>query len=584
MEEVCKNIQFEVLTSDKSEQFFHENNWLDKSGFLKICEQYGYPENPITIIVEEYYIDSAYRDVYYNYWAKFHFDWPRHCRRVFLFQNAHMKEDVFGNLSGDFLGTIVVRPSYSGGTEHTFGRTLLDPYKMVSKNASGGFRPLLKYLKTAHYSVHLLGCTYKIRAFPFSSQDGVAMRCAETAIYELCDYASTASALYARVLPSDIQKSLKQRTPERILPSRGLYCNDISFVLKNFGFSPMIYVETPSTDCANNRLEAYESIIGLISTASGVCLPEPEVATIQLWDMEHRTSFKNWFHYYVESGIPLLIVTSPNQLVNKHAALVIGHGEKQKDISDCKIYQLGHFPCVDTAEFYEDYIVQDDNQIPYKEEKMDKFTQQGDYKLDAFIVPLDKHVFLDASSAVSICDTYITEADETIEDALNCLIAFYRKYAEEVQDDEDKQQCLDMIEILTASEENPITIRYYLANSAKYKRFRINNGETIDDKMFFADVPMPKSVWVAEISTFELYKMGYAFGEVVIDATASNQSKLCGIILFRTGHLGVYRLPGESYDVIEKGLDGSANYESLSPMFPLFSNFLNDEIEYHRIE
>lgn len=497
------------------------------------------------------------------------------------FQNVHTKEEVFGDLSEDFLGTIVVRPSYSGGTEHTFGRTLLDPYKMVSKDANGDFRPLLKYLKTTYYSVHLLGYTYNIRVFPFSSQDGVAMKCAETAIYELCDYASADSALYARVLPSDIQNTLEQRVPERILPSRGLYCNDISFILKNFGFSPMIYVETPDTDHAHNKLELYESMIGLISSS---CAVEPGTSTVQSWDTEHCTSLRNWFHYYVESGIPLLIVTSPNQLVNKHAALVIGHGEKRKDINDCEIYRLGRFPCVDTAEFYEDYIVQDDNQIPYREEKMDHFTLHGNYRLDAFIVPLDRHVFLDASSAVSICDTYITEADETIEDVLNYLTDFYREYAEKVEDDEDKRQCRDMVEVLTVSEENPITLRYYLANSAKYKRFRISSGETVEDKMFYADVPMPKSVWVAEISTYELYKMGYALGEVVLDATASNQSKLCGIILFRTGHLGVYRLPSESYDVIEKGLEGPTDYESLSPIFPSFSNFVNDEIEHHRIE
>ena len=47
--------------------------------------------------------------------------------------------------------------------------------------------------------------------------------------------------MYARVLPSDIQEKLSHRISERILPSHGLYCNDISYILKEFGYSPMIY-------------------------------------------------------------------------------------------------------------------------------------------------------------------------------------------------------------------------------------------------------------------------------------------------------------------------------------------------------
>lgn len=585
-EEVCKSVKLAVLTEDKAEKFFEKNIWLDKSSFLEICGRYEYPDKPITIITEEPYIDAAYRDIYYNYWAKFHFDWPRHCRRIFLFQGAHTPDEVFGDLSEDFLGTIVIRPSYSGETSHTFGKTLLNPYKMILKDSEGNLHPAFEYLKTTHYSVHLLGNTYTIRAFPFSSQDGVAMKCAETAIYELCDYAATSSALYSRALPSDIQRILKQRVPERLLPSRGLYCNDISFALKELGFSPMIYVETSDSDRTESAISdlEYESRIGLISTHADYKLASLEDSETRLWDKKHCTSFKNWFHYYVESGIPLLMITSPNQLSNKHAALVVGHGKKQRYICDCKIYQLGQFPCIDTADLYEDYIVQDDNQIPYKEEKMDKFTQKGNYRLDAFIVPLDRHVFLDAPSAVSICDTYITFADETIEDALSYLANFYQKYAEEQEDEEDKEQCLSMIEASTVSENNPITVRYYLADSTAYKNFRINSGILKEDMMFYADIPMPKAIWAAEISTYELYKLGYILSEVVLDATASNQSKLHGIILFRTSHLGVYRLPSESYDIIKNGLDGKTNYNSLSSLFPSFSNFSIDEVERNHIE
>lgn len=110
---------------------------------------------------------------------------------------------------------------------------------------------------------------YVTKAFAFSSQDGVAMKCAETAIYELCDFASASSVLFAKVLPSDIQNKLRERLPERILPSHGLYCNDISYLLREFGFSPMIYAGTGDSDRAGSEQkcgEIEELRIGLIST------------------------------------------------------------------------------------------------------------------------------------------------------------------------------------------------------------------------------------------------------------------------------------------------------------------------------
>ena len=42
-----------------------------------------------------------------------------------------------------------------------------------------------------------------------------------------------------------------------------------------------------------------------------------------------------------------------------------------------------------------------------------------------------------------------------------------------------------------------------------------------DNKKFYADVPMTKPVWIAEISTYKFYELWYAFADV-LDATASN--------------------------------------------------------------
>lgn len=583
MEKLCEYVDIGILKADNCEEFYRENKWLNRYNFNIICKRYGFPDRSLTVVIEYHYIDAAYRDVYYHYWSRFHFDWERHAKRVLLFSNCHSKEEFYDikyteELENDFLGAIIVRPPYSDSTDHTFGKTLLTPYKMIVEDKEG-FGHSLKYLETAEYKIHLLGNTYRVNAFPFSSQDGVALKCAETAIYVLCEYASTHSSLYRRVLPSDIQSKLEERLPERILPSRGLYCNDISYLLREFGFSPMIYAASDNKDniAGGQRDSGIRDLrIGLICSESTDDFNLNDDIE-ELWDNKHVTDFKKWFHYYVESGIPILTITSPNQEVNKHAVLVIGHGTKRKPVDECKIYKLGRLPCMDTSELYEHYIVQDDNQIPYVEEELDKFTQSKNYKLDAFIVPLARHVFLEASSAVSICDTFIAEENEMIIEAVDYIITECHRQLSMVDDDETREQYLALVDAFTVSEDNPITIRYYLTNSAEYKQYRIASGITQSDKTFYADIPMPKAVWIAEISTYKCYEMGYGFGEVVLDATASNQSKLNSVLLIRMAHLGVYRLPNETYDIFKEKMKKHTHYMNLSSMLILFSNFINSE-------
>lgn len=120
---------------------------------------------------------------------------------------------------------------------------------------------------------------------------------------------------------------------------------------------------------------------------------------------------------------------------------------------------------------------------------MDRFTQLKNYKLVAYIVPLERHVFLEASSAISICDTVITEEGEMINEAVQYIISQYSICADKASDSELKSQYLSLVDAMAVSEDNPITVRYYLVNSAEYKQFRISNGDVRSDKKFYADVP-----------------------------------------------------------------------------------------------
>lgn len=574
MEKLSSNISVQTFASaDSLEDFLKcdKNKWLDQENFSEICRKYGFPTLEITLVIEDYYIDAAYRDIYYHYWSSFHFNWPRYCRRLFLFQNEHPAEHFFAsdfneNLKKDFLGVIVVRPPYSSETDHTFGRTLLDPFRMRSLSEDGKMRFGLLHTKTAEYKLHLLGNTYTVKAFPFSSQDGVVMKCAETAIYNLCEFEAAASSQYARVLPSNIQEKLKNRLSERVLPSHGLFCNDISFLLKEFGFSPIIYADEQNADLTESTHYTQDFRIGAVATSCDNLDVEP-----------HATNFKDWFRHYVESSIPVIAITMQSQEYNKHASLVIGRGMRRKQINECKAYKLGTLRCIDATDLYEDYIVQDDNQVPYCEERLDRFTQNKNYKLDAFIVPLDRHVFLDAPSAISIFDAVISQDDEMIRSIIAQIKAEYQAGIPNAMNGALKQQFEHMVNSMTLSEDNPITIRYYLTNSAEYKQFCFNEGVRREDKSFYADVLMPKFVWVAEISTYELYKMGYAFAEIVLDATASKRSGVNSIILFRMANSGVIRRPDEPYRSMGDQIKEKRTDKKLSPVFPIYCNSISSE-------
>ena len=142
-----------------------------------------------------------------------------------------------------------------------------------------------------------------------------------------------------------------------------------------------------------------------------------------------------------------------------------------------------------------------------------------------------------------------------------------------IEIEENKNVFHQLIENLQVSLKNPLTIRYYLANSVEFKQYRIKNASNIEEKRFYAGILMPKLVWIAEISTLRCYEMGFSFGEIVLDATASSRSKVDSIILIRMISNGVYRLPEESYSDFEGKFGGECENCNLSGLFEMYSNF-----------
>lgn len=427
-----------------------------------ICKAVGYP---FTCVLEEDYVDKVYRDTYYSYFSSKYLGISRNCQRLSLFKGkiSARRFNSFSQQNEKFLeqlfvGSIVLRPL----KEREIGRTLLDPKKL-------SIAPC--YVRTTPFNVIIMGHDLNVSAYPFSSQDAEMMSCAETTVWSILEYYGTRYPEYRTVLPSDIISELKKKSTERVLPSRGLNYFTVSELLKTFGFSPRIYA-----------LKAYDN---------------------------DRDEYHRIFHYYIESGIPVAIgITGKDNGIDiGHSIVGIGHSRKRKSLSELKLNYVDKIPFVDSADFYDEYVVMDDNQIPYTVENYHNFTKYNDTYVDIFDVPLYKRIFLEATDAALNIKAILK--------APNVLSAILDRNNASVSND------------------NPVVMRLYLTTSRKYKKMRTMKARYIKERELYANLLCPKFLWVAELATYEGFQKEEIFGEIVLDATASKFDKLDSIIMLR---------------------------------------------------
>lgn len=580
---IANSAQYEVLSDENDAmEYCHKIPYINVQLFLSICKLYGYP---ITVICQLQYTDKMYRDAYYIYLSHLHFDVGRHCQRVALFRGKIALENFFDSdchmdLQERFLGTMVIRPSYNHSTEYTLGRTLLNPYKLKKP---------FRYIRTAQYKAIICGQTYTIEAFPFSNQHGDVLRCAETSVWSLMEYYGTRYENYRVVLPSTISNWASKELPERSLPSDGLTYSQISSLLKTFNFEPRIYervayrygVKTTKEELLDKVLAGKE-IYRLLELeidreqnkvqVENISLQRTEFVTqaeieaeefAQQLDREieenlqkeysenekkikengelRQVSLHNLFHYYVESGIPLITAVCNSREDIHHSIVIIGHDERSpykqaKENIKKQIFKYGTLNMIDSSSLYDRYITIDDNQYPYRSERFDHFSVTQNCKVEAFIVPLYRHILLDAEAAVSIIETIYKSS-------VGLLEATLKQLTEE-----------ESVECQGNSIDNPIVLRYYLTTSRGFVDFRNRDTEYLEEKLFYNTTAFPKFIWVGEYSTLELYCKEKILGEIIVDATAPKYSGMGAIIAMRFGGRCASRQTDESPEVLQKRL------------------------------
>lgn len=420
--------------------------------FIKEKERFkGLFENisfPITLVVEECYSDRDYKDSYYQFFASKYRHYSRYAHRVVIFEGEVKEYELYDknfDLESRLVGVITIRPLKTG----CIGKTLFNPKKLKLNKV---------LIRSTDFELGLFGRKVRINSFPFSSQDGEYMTCAETALWAILQYYGARYKEYKVALPHDIVGIVDNESFDGVTPSRGLHYSHTSKVLKKFDFSPRIYnVEN-----------------------------------------ENDKNFERYLHYYVESGIPLMVGINFVDKQVGHLVLCIGR-ERQELPQAIKYGECGKYQIANSANFTQKYVFMDDNKFPFTCNVLDDQYKGEETKIKYFIAPLYKRIFLTAEEAERV---------------------FYQILINETFG-------LKNISLTPT----PVIIRIFLATSRNYKAHKFSAlGKSYE---ILDRIPLPKFVWVCEISTEEQYRRGKVCGEIVLDATAAKRDGLDSILLLR---------------------------------------------------
>lgn len=433
--------------------------------------------------IEEPYTDRIYRDAYYHFYSSKLDNYDRNCLRISLFE-APIRRDWFFSPDGHvqlkktFVGFSVIR--YLPHSPKP-GRTALSPRALKRHSFICELAPV---------KANIGGVKVHVDAFPFSSQDGECMTCAETSIWAVMEYYGNKYPEVKLTLPSEIHKAFQRNM--RVLPSEGLTVLEIASALTHFGFGTYIY-----------------------------SLRKDEHGR---HDKEEADRFRRNLFYYIESGIPVILGLSGKQV--GHAVVAIGHEEINSTEMSKQLTNVLLPPsqneCVDTADIPREIILIDDNYPPYQKTTFDNpcsyYTDScfQDCVIDYFIVPLNQKIYLEARKASKLISIILEDQ-----------VFGWKK--------------------LSTWREKPLIKRIFLTTSNSYKSFILQSDMHIKLKEVIQELVLPKFIWIAELSTPDIYLEGKACGIILIDATGTERVQSIKFLLypgttgFDYGTFNIYR-------------------------------------------
>ena len=228
-------------------------------------------ESDLVVCLENNYVDKVYRDSYYHYYASKASAITRDCIKMsfFLDPERKIKEgptldySLHNILKEEYKGFAILRPTIP----NIIGRSAISPDII-----SGGdnFVSCKVNIKSS-----ISGFKCETSAFPYSSQDGETMTCAETSIWAIMEYYGNKYPEYTPLLPSKIIDLMKLSSAERQLPSKGLTGLSMSYIVKCCGLGPRLYQQLYFDDIKNILGCYVESGIPIMVSLSNANTPLP---------------------------------------------------------------------------------------------------------------------------------------------------------------------------------------------------------------------------------------------------------------------------------------------------------------------
>ena len=489
----------------------------------------------VTVVTEPNHIDAAYRDSYYNSYARHLAGGTRFTLRLSLFEGI-MDDDSFyretdEKLQERYLGSTTIYPIYGG----LVGKTFIKPSALISETIR---------LRMAPFRADVYGRAFTVDAFPYRMQDADIMSCAETTILNLLDYYAASYDGYASALPSELIELEDQNIDDRTLPARGITYTTLSQVLGKCKFFPRLlskYAFSVS-DINSDGHRAGIQKSNRRSLSGGYYLSDDEYF------------IRRSVYWYLSSGIPVAINVGPDRTENPssipkgHSLIAAGLSElDERTYSEILPYLVDPSKMLDDgtsesvassvkrldmgsqtiqvgttaanltqcriyleADITRNLVLIDDSQSPYSIRPFERMTKDNHHTCENIVIPLHQSMALDAQGAF--------EASLTIfkDKSLGVL-----KWGDGFLHDDEG-----------------VILRMSLLTAARYRRFRRNSSDFPLDRLY-ETIAIPHFVWLTELIRIDDYKAGHskAFAELVLDATAGGRRETAGKIV-------IMRYPG----------------------------------------
>jgi len=474
-----------ILTPQDFNNFYakYTVGYIDKSLPNKVLEPlFGQipPSNTARckcVIIENDYVDEDFLEAYSRFYSKCFDNISQKSSRFHFFSKNIQLSDIYDLERLDdgktYLGYSVFRPIKTC----KISRTVIKP--------SITDRDKEFFIARSSYQINLSGSKLSVEGIPFMEQDTNVAACASTALWisAICMNKLFGEAMLSTSLITELATKYDV-SHGRSMPSPGLTSGQMLEALRSMGYGPIYYMRPSSNEA---KVTVYR---------------------------------------YIESGIPVMVLFSHSS--GHHAITVVGHTyDHNIDPSPHHSINLrgAQINFLLNTEWIPEFYIHDDQRGPYRKLKFLDITNyilpNGHLDSNRFPMPRGCERKEDINCPVSVDGatgniiglviplpkeiTLRAEHAQWVAEGLTCIA----------------KGCFGMPDF------DDVVIRTYLTRSNRYKE-RIKNVERMADslKIIYRAKPMPKYIWVSEISKKDWMKKGGAeerlmCGEIIMDCTSS---------------------------------------------------------------